>query len=92
MEGADTWAQLGGWYESGEHRCRVHTTVWEVDSWWEAAAHLREPSSALCDDLDSRMGAGVGGKLKRAGICLPVANSLCCTVKINTTLQQLYSN
>ena len=46
----------------------LHTTVWEVGSRWEAATHRREPSSVLCDYLDSRMGAGVGGKLKRAGV------------------------
>ena len=46
----------------------LHTTVWKVGSQWEAAAHCREPSSVLCDHLDSRMGAGVGGKLKRAGV------------------------
>ena len=40
----------------------------EIDSWWEAAAQHREPSSVLCGDLEGGDGEGVGRRLKNKGI------------------------
>ena len=54
----------GGWCGLGERHCRIHCH-WKTGSQWEAAAQYRELGAMLGDDLESRMGAGVAGKLKR---------------------------
>ena len=40
------------------------TTHYKMDSWWEVAVKHREPSLALCDDLEG-WDVGRGGRLKR---------------------------
>lgn len=51
-------------------------------------------SSAPCSVMTWRVewGRGWQGSSRGCDICSPVAGSLRCTVKINTTLKQLYSN
>ena len=44
----------------------------------------------LCDDLEGWDGGGRVGQL-RGDICLLIADSLCCIVEINTTLQSNYT-
>ena len=39
----------------------------------------------LCEDLEG-WDVGVGGRLKREGIYVVIADSYCCTAKINKTL------
>ena len=46
-----------------------YATMCKVDNWWEAAIWHREPSLALCDDLEGWVG-GRGGRKKGEGIYL----------------------
>ena len=42
--------------------------------------------SVLCDDLDGWNGGGVGGRSKREGTGMYIADSLRCTAETNRTL------
>ena len=46
----------------------------------------------LCDDLDEWHGQGAGGgRFKREGIHMHIADSLCCSAEANTTLESNYT-
>ena len=51
--GRDRWDELGDW------DLNVYTTMHEINSLWGVAVSSREPSSALCGDLDGRDGGWV---------------------------------
>ena len=52
----------------------------------EPAVLHRELSSVLCDDLDGWDGRGGREVREAAGICIRIADSLCCTAETDTTL------
>ena len=54
-----------------------------IPSYWEPAINHRELSSELCNDLE---GWGGGKEWEGGDICIPAADSLCCTPEANTTL------
>ena len=51
----------------------------------------RELSLELCDAPEGRDGRWGGGRSRREGMCTHMADSLCCTVEANTTLQSNYT-
>ena len=54
--------------------------------WVKQKASGEPLSSALCDDLEG-WNAGGGGRSKRKGVCIHIAESLHCTAEMNVTLQ-----
>ena len=56
-------------------------------SWWEVVIQHREPSLAICDDLEG-WGEGMGRGLKwmRRSICIAIVELHCCTAGTNTSL------
>ena len=67
-------------YKMREWHGHIYTTKRKIDSQWEAAAQHRELYSVLRGDLNEKE------IQKRGDICIPIADSLCCTVYTNTTL------
>ena len=57
----------------------------KIDTSWEAVVYHRELSCMLCDDLEG------WGRLGREGICIHMADSLCCAAETRI-LKQLHSN
>ena len=52
---------------------------------WEAAVEHWELSSVICDDLQAWIGGGWEAQ-ERGDICIPTADSHCCTAETNATL------
>ena len=76
MEGTTYGHQGGGWAELGDGDWRIYTTRYKTDNQREPAAQHRELYSVFCDGLNGKE-AQKGGD-----ICIHMADSLCCTVKL----------
>ena len=53
----------------------TYSTMCKIDSQWEIAVCLRKLIQGLCVILEGGMSREMGGRLKREGICIPVADS-----------------
>ena len=83
--GRSGWDGLREWY------WYIYTTTGKIGSSWEAAVQHRELGLVLCDDLEG-WDDGVGGRLRREGICVCVCVCVCvytymCSVQFSSVAQ-----
>ena len=70
-----------GWI--GNWDWHIYTTVYKVDNWWEQIVYHRELYSMLCGDHMRR-------KSKEEGICICVADSVCCITETNIAFSSVH--
>ena len=68
---------------NGEGSTDIYTHSCKINSWWEVTTEHREPTLALCDDLE-RVG---WGQLREAmDTYIIMTDFHCCTAETNRTL------